>query len=1692
MASGRPIDEKIVKMGLDNAKFMKDLDATIKSLTDFKAKVESSVDVKSSKFDNFTSGIVASMGKLIGKVPILNSFKKSVEDSTDVKTSKFESFSSGIISNLGKIVGKIPILGSFKKQVSDSINVSSAPMDKLSENVASDVGRINGSLSTIGNGVSEVAGRFSILAGAASVALGNIVTDALQKGKEFASAFTIDPVKDGFNEYELKMKSITTIMTNTGRSVGDVNKILNDLNTYSDKTIYGFSDMTTAIGSMASAGIGLEDAGHVVKGFYNAAAATGVEAGRMGSLLQTALVPSLSRGYMGLQDFRQLSDAGFGQGFKDQLLKTAKAMGKNVDETTAFTDGLKDGWASTDVLIAATKEFEKNKAYEEAATKVKTLSALIDTTKEAIGSGWAQTWETVFGNTDQAAALFTPLSNILGNMVNESSNARKAMLDQWIKIGGRDNFVTALTNGFKLLAGTVKIVKDSFKNVFGITAEGQAKTLNNVIVSIGKVLEPTSAKMKAFGDIAKGFFSLVQLLLTPVRMLGTLIGNMIPKGAGGGLLDMIAALGRWLTSVNESVQKGEGLKNIFKTIKDVAQQLQNGIKSLIGMFGQLNGSMGKVGSGAAEKIANVFDSIGKSFKDLFGQFNSVDVSNLAVLGALGIIIGKIGGIFKVIKGFTGDVKGSIDGIMSFTKAFDELPNSLKALTDNVKANTLKQIAVSLALLAGSLLILSTIKLERMITSMTALVVAMKILQGGLDGLVNNPLKLGQATAAVLALNGMATAMLILSAAIKVLSTMDMGELAKGLGAIAVAMTIMVTAMKLMGKIGPSVVTSAGAMVLIATALNLLVVPIEVLGHMKWEDLAKGLAGVAAGMLLMVAAMATMSKIASGPKLMAQSAALIGMATAMLILSTSIKILGDMKWEDLAKGLVGVASALGIMAAASALIRNPAPLLGMATAMLVLSGALKVMGSMSMSEIGRSMIVLAGGLTILAIAIKLIGSNVSGAVTLGIMASALIPLAVALKMMSGLNIKETAQALFAMAGSLAVLIVAAHGLQGAVVGVMALAVAAGAMVAIAVAMKILAGAIKILSNIEPKKLAVGIIGLAGALAVLIGAGMLAGGAAIGLIALGGSFTLIGAGIALAGAGINDIASALMTLSKINMKAASSNFVAFFKTIVTIIPIAINAIIAAIQQILVGFTKMQPQIQAALISLVQTARGVIPSLVKLGSDILSGLQTLIPQFVAMITVLGSNILMSIRILAPQLAATLMVLLQTGLAVFTTAAPLIIDAGLQLVLNLLKGISDNMEQIAQTAVDILTNFIKGITDGLPQLIDAAGNLIIAFIQGIGDKSLDIVNAAAQTLITFINGLADSIDTYSPQLHAAVDKLMHSILNAILDWLGIGDIVRSGQQMIDNFIQGAVKAGGNIWNSIVTFFTSLPGKIWGAISSIGSKAGQAFGDFVSQAGAGASRIWGAIVGFFTSLPGKIWGAISSIGSKGGQAIGDFISGLSGRAGSIWGSISGFFTSIPGNISSAIGDLTSIGGNIVQGVIDGVTGAAGKLANSVKDMASNAIDTVKRTLGIHSPSRVMRDEVGKFIPLGLANGIDATSSSVIRSANGLVNGTRSVFSQLKDGLDVNMNLDPTITPVLDLSNIHDIDLNSSITTNRLNGQDIASPTVKNSSGILFTGNINIPINVPEGTSQQQIATIDSHLRSAVKNIISDEIRKGL
>ena len=394
------------------------------------------------------------------------------------------------------------------KQFENGVKTSMSTLDKLKQKLnlsgaSKGLEEVNAAakkidLSGLSGGIETVRAKFSALEVMGVTALANITNSAVNTGRRLISALTIDPVRDGMAEYETQMNAVQTILANTqkeGTNVTIVNKALDELNTYADKTIYNFTEMTRNIGTFTAAGVKLDTSVSSIKGIANLAAVSG-STSQQASTAMYQLSQAIAAGTVKLMDWNSVVNAGMGgQVFQDALVRTAEHLQTGAKAAIAakgsFRESLQTGWLTTEVLTQTLDQFstaaDTQQEYEdavkkfieqgysqeeatqmadmaktagEAATKVKTFTQLIDTLKEALGSGWTTTWRLVIGDFEEAKELWTKVSDVLSDFINKSAEARNRLLESAL-----GKAFTGLTEKMAAISEPVGKAIDSLKDL---------------------------------------------------------------------------------------------------------------------------------------------------------------------------------------------------------------------------------------------------------------------------------------------------------------------------------------------------------------------------------------------------------------------------------------------------------------------------------------------------------------------------------------------------------------------------------------------------------------------------------------------------------------------------------------------------------------------------------------------------------------------------------------------------------------------------------------------------------------------------------------------------------------------------------------------------------------------------------------------------------------------------------------------------------------------------------------------------------------------------------------------------------------------------------------------------------------------------------------------------------------------------
>ena len=511
----------------------------------------------------------------------------------------------------------------------------------------------NTNLSGLSAGVETVRAKFSALQVMGVTALANITNTAVNAGKKMISALTIDPIKTGFSEYETKINSIQTIMSNTaskGTTMKDVTRVIDDLNTYADKTIYNFAEMTRNIGTFTAAGVGLKKSASAIKGIANLAAASGSNS-QQASTAMYQLSQALAAGTVKLQDWNSVVNAGMGgEKFQEALKATAREHGVAIDKIIkkqgSFRESLKTGWMTADILnetlnkftVDGAKKYAKSmmepgkwtkeqadalvkeaQNMEDAATKVKTFTQLWDTLKEAAQSGWGKTWELIIGDFNQAKNLFTKLSDFFGGIIDKMSDTRNKILESALGKG-----FTKLSKRMNAIIGPAKKATKMVSNLGDIVDKvivgkfGNGKERFDALSKAGQNYYRVQNKVNE--TLGNGYRYTDKQIKAQDKLLG--IQNEDSKGTVK-LTKEKKDLLKKLASMTEEQMRSEGYNDkqikAFKELGATADKLGMPLDKFVDKMDKINGRWLLLNGfkNIGKSIMSVFKTIGKAWKDVF-------------------------------------------------------------------------------------------------------------------------------------------------------------------------------------------------------------------------------------------------------------------------------------------------------------------------------------------------------------------------------------------------------------------------------------------------------------------------------------------------------------------------------------------------------------------------------------------------------------------------------------------------------------------------------------------------------------------------------------------------------------------------------------------------------------------------------------------------------------------------------------------------------------------------------------------------------------------------------------------------------------------------------------------------------------------------------------------------------------------
>lgn len=806
--------------------------------------------------------------------------------------------------------------------------------------------------------------------------------------------------------------------------------------------------------------------------------------------------------------WQQLSTAlGDSADFYSQMLeKVMLANGsisqKQIDDAGSFVKALQQGGVSAEQLQNGLKESYK---------QLSVLGALSDDALKAkkLDPAQVRSLAKSFEEVNQKVADGSLDLDIYSKKIGELS--------------GREHLIESIWNVFEALEKVVEPVARAWQKIFSpITADQ--------IYNIAKSIDEFTAKLSISDETAdkiertfSGIFAVLNvwknMLLTVSKVLGEVFNAVSPLA--GGFLSITASLGDCLVEMANAVNNSKTFKTTLDGIHWIIGKVSEGMQTFAGVLTDVSNNVSVVFDPLktlgewfenfisfitpklkwlADKIGEIFEELGSGASGAFGNLNGNALWGFANAGMIAGLIAGIKGFLEAFKDIGSTVKDTIGGV---AELLNKLGEAVTAWKNNKNAETLKTISTAVAILAGSLVVLSMVKPERLAAStgaMIALFAELLVALAIYDEIAKKTKKVGKGTSSMVV---MAAGVLILTSALKKISEIETEKLLTSVIALGAVMAELVAAQVAISKWAKDGAKHAMSMLAMAAAVRVLAEAVEQLADLGWDGIEKGLIAVA-GLLAEVAAFSGLSNF--GGLTAGKAVGILILAAALSVLEKSVSAFSKMPVDELQNGIGVLGAILGEIAVFS-MLSNPAEhVLSTATALTILSGGLLILsnalanlGGMTLGQIGVALAAMAGGLIEMGVALTLVKGSLGSATSFLIMSVVLNALVSPLKSLGEMSLEEIGHGLLAVGGALGIFAIA--------VGTMSLA--GPIVIAVSAALSLLAGSFALLLGtmaavslmplrVEALVVALGTLG--SAIGVFI-AGVIAGlGTAAGSIAI----------------------------------------------------------------------------------------------------------------------------------------------------------------------------------------------------------------------------------------------------------------------------------------------------------------------------------------------------------------------------------------------------------------------------------------------------------------------------------------------------------------------------------------------------------------------------------------------------------------
>lgn len=1040
-----------------------------------------------------------------------------------------------------------------------------------------------------------------------------------------------------------------------------------------------------------------------------------------------------------------------------------------------------------------------------------------------------------------------------------------------------------------------------------------------------------------------------------------------------------------------------------------------------------------------DKISNGIGVLWEKIKDFESKINLKDVvaGLLGGAGGLGLlnIATFFGNLNKTIRGdavfdffkeiekmfdnFTDKLKDAAD---TFKDIMEPFGDTLAAFQNKLKADMLKNIALAVAILVGSLIAISLVEPNKLLTGIIAIGVLFEELLAaskGLTMLINDD-DTKKFASLTLALIKFAGALVIMSSAVVALGALKPEQLLGGLVGVGALVLMLLGFVNQFNKMEDFDVKGfsklAGALIPFAIAMRLLSSSVVKLGGLNFGALAKGLLGVA----VLLGSLGLFTKFADADNMGIRSGiGILLLATAIGMLSKVVLSLGEMDINKMGNGLGGIAILLGSLGLFTKFsdvenvgIRSGLGLMAIAQAIRMLADGVMLFVDLNMDQINNGLYAIAMILGTLGLFTKFSDVNNMGlmsGVGIILLAQGVKMLADVAKEFVDMNPEQLIKGLGSLGAILAMLSLTATLMQGT-------ASAGASMILMALALNMLVIPLTAFGAMEWESIAKGMAVLGGVFLILGVAGTVLAPVAVVILGLAGALMMIGAAAALAGVGMLSMAAGLNILQ---------NFANILNTInMEMMLHLLQEILGFIAGLIPGFVGLISNIIGAIvIAIAQNATTIIQAVVSVGLALLEAIKTLIPALIDTGVLLLKSLLKGINdniFELVLLGASILVNFMNGLAL---AAPTLIEAGVNLIISLIDGMAGAIINNADRLVNAMNNVFWSIIYALLALVQGAvekipgiGGMISDKIEGIKDNIKEKVNFEEGKSVT--NDLMNGVETGVEEGSGGVTDKVNNLADAVNKGLATIDGKGLGESISEGVVSGVESSEGDASNAANFLMVGVNDTLTATPITAGS-------DLVEKLKSGMTTGGPSLNTVATSLgDGALKAFKGTDGESSGSDLVDKIAkGMTGNQSAVEGAAEDVGEAGAGSsgFGASFDDFENSGEHIMNGAAQGISGNSGAVESAAYNAGLKALNAFNSATGVSSPSWKFA-ESGMYQMIGGAQGITNNMGLLIGAAKYAGEETVDAFSEsiadLSDAADLGIDDAPSIRPVMDLSGI--------------------------------------------------------------------------